>query len=544
MAIATARQLTFNSFCVTPANRDAFEACRAVAERRAASTAPLVLFGPPGGGKSHLIWAILNEVRASAARAGIALVLAREFPLRVRQLLQDPAPLRRGQPILLLVDELEQFRDDAQDLEAVVRLFHAEAHPIIIASNVHPARLGQFSEAFRGFLQEARLMEVVPLGAGEAVDLDALQAELEQLRAENAQLKGDLERATHVEAELADARQALERGAASRGELEERIAQLEDQCRELEQDRSMLQKQVAAQAPLQQELVSVRKLFADAEADAEAALAQQARLQGQLSAMRLEVEEARRARDEAAHFQELVQTEAQTLVERFTAARGDAARQHQAALETLQTVIQDMDLCHAAHEEIARLRARIDETQTQASTYAITAAERDDLRAELELARAELAHLEELVEEARADRGRQKVTLDSAVGRIRGLQSELEKSHKQISVQSAEMDALRQEAAGQVASAHVQAGELEHDLAQYRTAWQAMDDVRNAARADIRDVQRLTQAGLAAVERLATRMSHILQLQPKPAIPAPSAPNPELDLFEALPELPSPDTPG
>lgn len=59
---------TFDSFVVGEASRAAYDAARAVAERLAQVHNPLVIHGPVGSGKSHLLQAIEHAMRVEVVR--------------------------------------------------------------------------------------------------------------------------------------------------------------------------------------------------------------------------------------------------------------------------------------------------------------------------------------------------------------------------------------------------------------------------------------------------------------------------------------------
>ena len=66
----------FETFDVTPENREAYNVCRAVAKQQYAGPYPVVLLGGEGVGKTHLLWSIVKEVRSSQVKTGLALVMA------------------------------------------------------------------------------------------------------------------------------------------------------------------------------------------------------------------------------------------------------------------------------------------------------------------------------------------------------------------------------------------------------------------------------------------------------------------------------------
>ena len=67
-------QFTFDNFVVGPTNSFSYNASIAVAERPGMTYNPLFLYGPPGVGKTHLLYAIANKVRKSNPDARIVYI--------------------------------------------------------------------------------------------------------------------------------------------------------------------------------------------------------------------------------------------------------------------------------------------------------------------------------------------------------------------------------------------------------------------------------------------------------------------------------------
>jgi len=216
---------SFEQFDVADANRAAYETCRDVAALRYAGPRPVLLLGPEQSGKTHLLWAIVKRVRAGAAQASLALVMAHEFPEKVRALVKDASPIR-GKPAVFLVDELDQFQENAADLEAVTRLFLEYGHQVVIASSVHPDRLASLSREFRSLLHAGRIIEIEPrwsvsaAAASEPGEADG--AALAEARAtlERAQQENDVQRR-----EIAQLRAIAEALGKERDTLEAKLAE-------------------------------------------------------------------------------------------------------------------------------------------------------------------------------------------------------------------------------------------------------------------------------------------------------------------------------
>ena len=78
-------QYTFDKFVVGASNRFAYNAAQAVADGPGKAYNPLFLYGEPGLGKTHLLYAIYNAVRASHPEFKIVLVTGEQFTNEVTE---------------------------------------------------------------------------------------------------------------------------------------------------------------------------------------------------------------------------------------------------------------------------------------------------------------------------------------------------------------------------------------------------------------------------------------------------------------------------
>lgn len=72
-------EYTFENFIVGSSNKFAYAACTAVAQRPALAYNPLFIYGPSGLGKTHLLYAITNEVHRNHPDYNIIYVKGEEF---------------------------------------------------------------------------------------------------------------------------------------------------------------------------------------------------------------------------------------------------------------------------------------------------------------------------------------------------------------------------------------------------------------------------------------------------------------------------------
>ena len=72
-------QFTFDNFVVGPSNRFAHGAAIAVSNQPGQTYNPLFIYGPPGVGKTHLLYAIANGIRKMDPNANIVYIKGDQF---------------------------------------------------------------------------------------------------------------------------------------------------------------------------------------------------------------------------------------------------------------------------------------------------------------------------------------------------------------------------------------------------------------------------------------------------------------------------------
>ena len=208
------KRFNFGTFLVDDSNREAFDLCLQIAELQPVSPQPVVLMGESGSGKTHLLYAIVNRVRAGALKTGLAYVTAYDFPDQVRALIDDPSPLRKTHKAILLVDQLEEFGDLAEELEAVVRVFLDCGHYVVLGTSVHPRRLSNITSGLSDLAAHGHIVQIHPRAAETQIELIR-----RRLREESeAQLAKQLE-------EIRELRRLLEEARSEPSERERRDAE-------------------------------------------------------------------------------------------------------------------------------------------------------------------------------------------------------------------------------------------------------------------------------------------------------------------------------
>ena len=515
---------SFETFQVQEGNQAAYELCRAVASLKYAGPRPVLLLGPEGSGKGHLLWSIVHEVRASTVKAGLGLVMAHEFPIAVRNLAVNPEPIQRGNPAILLVDELERFHENVPELEAVVQTFLDNGHCVLLASNVAPDRLGAFSDAFKKCLREGQTIPVKPLviqapAGGETVT--ALRSELEALRRDRDEWA---EKASVVE--------------GLRGELETVSREHDDAVRRL----------TAQDAEIAEGLLW-RERAETAESNLETALEENARLQTVLRAkegIEATLKETRQERDAMTALLQERGEQLESLLEQVESQRAAMNAHCEALTARFQAYVESME---SAQEALSRAEREAYQLEVdEARAHAATLREQLDMdhrefSEALAQIRAERDETDGLVEESRAEQDRLRAALDAVRGRLNALGLELDTARRTVSLQAAEMDALRHEAAAQVASANVRTGEMERRTARLQSFLENAVENSRATETDAQrcgeDLTRIAETLRALAARHAMWQDAELESKPEPE-PEPN--DGQALLFDAVPDFDARDS--
>lgn len=162
---AAAETPTFATFVVGRGNRLAYAASKGVAESPSGDYNPLLLHGPNGLGKTHLLSAIEAHVRDAHRGSRVRRATA---GLLVRDLLRDPhAALRdrAGGLDLLLVDDLDEVLASGppppEALRAVERLLASDCQ-VVVAAERPPDALAGLGLRALARLREGLVVELEP----------------------------------------------------------------------------------------------------------------------------------------------------------------------------------------------------------------------------------------------------------------------------------------------------------------------------------------------------------------------------------------------
>ncbi|HEO71077.1 MAG TPA: hypothetical protein ENN80_07425 [Candidatus Hydrogenedentes bacterium] len=560
------KRYNFSTFEVDDANRQAHDVCRAVADLDPVSPQPVTLVGDNGSGKTHLLYAVVNRVRAASAKTGLAYVTAHDFPEQVSGLIKDPSPLKRAESAVLLADQLDEFVEHAEELDVLVQLFLDHGHSVLMASNVHPKRLTNLPASLREAINDGQVIEVQARrgsvqpaeeeglvraqqeeiarlkdqltqvqSAGEGREASELRKELDVVRAEKEGLRTELEelqeRTQALAQEVEQYRVELDRAVEEKTSAEGELGRLQD---ELE----ALQAGGKAEASAAEELADARERIAvleaerarlhealDASHNEGAAAQQEANVLVQRAEALLEQIETNRARfaqSEEEHGEQVRQLEAQMEQERVSLSE---------ALETARAE------AAAAQESVAELRQAF--AQQREALERELALARNEARSAQEARDSALAKLHVSITDDAARAGTQgdDAALEEGSGGRDALEIEMGRLREDLDAQAVAMERLRVEADG----ARNQADWIEGQLNEVYAQFDLLRQTSQVVGGGLKDVQRQLAEAAGALEKLADRLGNaadvgMLDENGKRAFAAEADTTPSSD----FPELPDP----
>ena len=139
-------EYTFDSFIVGNSNKFAHAACVAVAERPAMDYNPLFIYGPSGLGKTHLMSAVVNEIRRKKKDLRVVYIKGDEFTNQLIESLSKQEMNkfrdRYRNCDILLIDDIQFIAGKNSTQEEFFHTFNAlyEEHKQIILSSDRPPK--------------------------------------------------------------------------------------------------------------------------------------------------------------------------------------------------------------------------------------------------------------------------------------------------------------------------------------------------------------------------------------------------------------------
>ena len=188
---------SFEQFIIGDSNRLAHAAALAVAERPGEAYNPLFLHAPPGLGKTHLLHAIGNYVRAFGAGAAVRYATVEAFTnqfinaLSSRSLHHFKSAYRDAD--VLLIDDVQFLASKAKTEEEFFHTFNTlreTGRQLVITCDRLPRQLVNVEERLRERFESGLVVDVGPPDRGTRVAILRKRAALDHIRVEDEEVLG------------------------------------------------------------------------------------------------------------------------------------------------------------------------------------------------------------------------------------------------------------------------------------------------------------------------------------------------------------------
>jgi chromosomal replication initiator protein len=158
---------SFDQFVIGASNHIGHAAALAVAEQPAQAFNPLFVYGAPGVGKTHLLHAIGNYLRAQAPEIEVRYLTAENFAAIFRSVLRKDTiqefkeDLRRSD--VLLIDDVQFLQNKVKTEEEFFHTFnhlHESGRQLVISCDRTPRQLDQLADRLRERFESGLVVEI------------------------------------------------------------------------------------------------------------------------------------------------------------------------------------------------------------------------------------------------------------------------------------------------------------------------------------------------------------------------------------------------
>ena len=162
-------QFTFDNFVVGPSNRFAHSAAIAVSKTPGQVYNPLFLYGPPGVGKTHLLYAIANGIRKENPNANIVYIKGDQFTNELIAAIQNGKNIefrsKYREADLFLIDDIQFIAGKESTQEEFFHTFnklYEEHKQIVMTSDRKPSDMLTLEDRLKTRFEWGLLADIQP----------------------------------------------------------------------------------------------------------------------------------------------------------------------------------------------------------------------------------------------------------------------------------------------------------------------------------------------------------------------------------------------